>query len=462
VRQTILGISEKRNRYTCSAENHPAPVSPNVRGEAIMANGSLQCRRDLALGSGAELFYDTPLEIVRGEGVYLYDRDGRRYVDMYNNVPCVGHANPAVVRAMAEQQATVNVHSRYLHEGIVAFAERLAGLNYDGIESVVFSCSGTEANEVAIQMARIVTGKRGLICTDAAYHGNSELVGSLSYVGCAPRETGEIRGFPFPERFRPLKEGMGEEELCEVYLARVTTAIESLKTEGAGFAALIMCPIFANEGVPDVPSGFMTRVTDLVHREGGLVIADEVQSGYGRTGLWWGYESMDFRPDIIVMGKPMGNGLPLAATAASKEFVDAFRAEKDYFNTCASTPLQAAVGMAVLDEIERLDLLKNVAEVGARLTRGLESRVDLHGAIGDVRGCGLFISIEMIKEGDNREPDAALTISLSDRLKDKGFLVSYSGKFHNVLKIRPPLVFSHANADDFLSAFDECLGELGG
>jgi 4-aminobutyrate aminotransferase-like enzyme len=426
-----------------------------------MAVGSLQHRRDLALGSGAELFYDAPLEIVRGEGVYLYDRDGRRYVDMYNNVPCVGHANPAVVQAMAEQQATINVHSRYLHEGIVTFAERLAGLHHDGIESVVFSCSGTEANEVAIKMARIVTRHRGLICTDAAYHGNSELVDSLTCVGRASRKTSEVRGFPFPERYRPLQEGLSEEELCEVYLTRVAAAIESLKKEGAGFAALVVCPIFANEGLPDIPSGFMPRVTDLVHREGGLVIADEVQSGYARTGLWWGYENTGFRPDIIVTGKPMGNGLPLAATAASRNFVAGFRAATDYFNTFSSSPLQAAVGMAVLDEIERLDLLKNAAEVGGRLTGEIEARVDLHDAIGDVRSCGLFIGIEMIKHGDNKEPDAALARVLSDRLKDKGFLVSYAGKFNNVLKIRPPLVFSHENADEFLGAFDECMRETG-
>ncbi|MEX0824027.1 MAG: aminotransferase class III-fold pyridoxal phosphate-dependent enzyme, partial [Woeseia sp.] len=322
-----------------------------------MPETPLQRRRDLALGTGAELFYDTPLEIVRGEGVYLYDADGRCYVDMYNNVPCVGHANPAIVQAMAQQQATVNVHSRYLHEGIVAFAERLAGLHHDAIESVVFSCSGTEANEVAIQMARLVTGKRGLICTNAAYHGNSELVNSLSDLGRKPREDGDVRAFPFPERFRPLEEGLDEDALCDAYLASVAAAIENLDKKGAGVAAVIMCPIFANEGLPDVPAGFMEKVTDLVHAAGALVIADEVQSGYGRTGSWWGYEHAGFRPDIVVTGKPMGNGLPLAATAARKEFVDAFRAEKDYFNTCAATPLQAAVGMAVLDEIDRLDLL---------------------------------------------------------------------------------------------------------
>jgi 4-aminobutyrate aminotransferase-like enzyme len=425
-----------------------------------MASESLQQRRDRALGSGAELFYDTPLEIVRGEGAYLYDRDGRRYVDMYNNVPCVGHANPAVVRAMAEQQATVNTHSRYLHEGIVSFAERLIDLNHDGIESVVFSCSGTEAVEVAIQIARLVTGKRGLVCTDATYHGNSELVASLTNVGCAPNQTGEIRGFPFPELYRPLQQGLSEEALCEAYLARVASAIESLKREGAGFATLIVCSIFANEGLPDIPAGFMARVTELVHREGGLVIADEVQSGYGRTGCWWGYEKTRFRPDIVVTGKPMGNGLPLGATAARKAWVDAFRAEKDYFNTCAATPLQAAVGMAVLDEIERLDLLANAARVGDRLTKQLRSRMDRYDAIGDVRGSGLFLGVELIEGGEGKQPDAQAAVTLSDRLKDKGFLVSYSGKYENVLKIRPPLVFSQQNADDFLVAFDACMDEM--
>jgi len=427
-----------------------------------LATEALKQRRDLALGFGAELFYHTPLEIVRGEGVNLYDRDGRRFVDMYNNVPCVGHANSAVVNAMAEQQATINVHSRYLHEGIVTFAERLAGLQHDGIESVVFSCSGTEANEVAIQIARTITGNRGLVCTDAAYHGNSELVGSLTCVGRAGGEANEVCGFPYPDRYRPLGEGLSEEALCEAYLHRVAAAIERLKTAGAGFAALIMCPIFANEGLPDIPAGFMSRVTDLVHREGALVIADEVQSGYARTGRWWGYEYTGFEPDIIVTGKPMGNGLPLAATAASKDFVDSFRAETDYFNTFSSSPLQAAVGMAVLDEIERLDLLRNATEVGGRLTSELKDRVDLHAVIGDVRGYGLFIGIEMIRDSDTREPDAASAERLSNRLKDKGFLVSYAGKFNNVLKIRPPLVFSHENAAEFLVAFDACMEEMSG
>jgi 4-aminobutyrate aminotransferase-like enzyme len=427
-----------------------------------MSVDSLMQRRERALGSGAELFYDTPLEIVRGEGAWLFDRHGRRYVDLYNNVPCVGHANPAVVSAMAEQQATLNVHSRYLHEGIVRFAERLVALNHDGIESVVFSCSGTEAIEVAIQMARVVTAGRGIVCTDATYHGNSELVGSLTNAGCGPEQTGEIRGFPFPERYRPLQEGLSDEQLCAACVARVASAIRSLQDEGVGFAALVVCSIFANEGLPDIPADFMARVTELVHREGGLVIADEVQSGYGRTGRWWGYETTGFRPDIVVTGKPMGNGLPIGATAASKAHVEAFRARKDYFNTCAATPLQAAVGMAVLEEIERLDLLAHAAALGDWLKSELRSRMERFDAIGDVRGSGLFIGVELVGHRRSKAPDPAATRALADRLKDRGFLVAHSGKFGNVLKIRPPLVLSRADAEAFLVAFDQCMTGLPG
>ena len=427
-----------------------------------VAKMSLTERRTQTLGSGAELFYDQPLEIVRGEGVYLYDRGGRAYLDMYNNVQCVGHANTAVVNAMAEQQATLNVHSRYLHEGIVHFGERLAGLNHDGIQSVVFSCSGTEANEVALQIARIATGRRGIICTDAAYHGNSELVDSLTYLWRNMPTSGDIRAFPTPDCYRPIKDNVSEDELCDAYLDEIQRTIDNLNAEGSGLAALIICPIFANEGMPYIPAGFMSAMTDLVHKHGGLVIADEVQSGYARTGKWWGYEKTGFRPDIVVTGKPMGNGLPLAATAAPKEHVDAFRKKKDYFNTCSASPLQAAVGMTVLDEIERLNLLQNASDVGTHLTKELIARMPAHETMGDVRGYGLFVSIDMIKNAKTKAPDPDLTHLICNRLKDAGFLLGSQGKYDNVLKIRPPLVFSKQNADDFLGAFDTCMETLGG
>ncbi|HSU04573.1 MAG TPA: aminotransferase class III-fold pyridoxal phosphate-dependent enzyme, partial [Acetobacteraceae bacterium] len=324
-----------------------------------MRIGQIIDRRDRVLGAGTPLFYNSPLHIVRGDGVHVYDADGRRYVDMYNNVPCVGHANPHVVEAMARQQSTLNVHSRYLHEGIIEFAERLVGLHCPSIESVVFSCSGTEAVEVALRMARIATGKRGIVCTDATYHGNSEAVSKLTRLAVGQNSIPDVRSFPFPEMFRPLVPGASEAELADAYLARLEAAIRSFQDSGVGFAGLIVCSILANEGLPDIPRGFMERAAAMVRAAGGVVIADEVQAGYCRTGRWWGYEVSGFQPDIVVTGKPMGNGLPLAATAASRALVETFRAATRYFNTFASSPLQAAVGMAVLDVIERDGLREN-------------------------------------------------------------------------------------------------------
>ena len=431
-----------------------------------MDTTTLAARRDRALGAGAPLFYDKPLHIVRGEGVHLFDADGRRYVDMYNNVPCVGHGNPHVVEAMARQQATLNVHSRYLHEGIVALAERLAALHAPGhgpaIESVVFTCSGTEANEVALRIARGATGKQGIVCTNATYHGNSEAVGKMTRLGTGQNTAGDVRAIPFPEMLRPLVPGASEADLAEAYLERLRAAIRGLEDDGTGFAGLIVCPIFANEGLPDVPRGFMARAAEIVRAAGGLVIADEVQAGYCRTGRWWGYEGAGFAPDIVVTGKPMGNGLPPAATAASKALVDGFRARTRYFNTFASSPLQAAVGMAVLDVIERDGLRENVARVGTGLKAALAERKAGCAAIGDVRGHGLFIGVEMVKPGGALEPDSDRAIEVVNKLKDRGYLTSNAGAFRNVVKIRPPLIFGQHNAEAFLAAFDATIAEIDG
>ena len=427
-----------------------------------MSTTTLAARRDRALGAGAPLFYDKPLHIVRGEGVYLFDDAGRRYVDMYNNVPCVGHANPHVVEAMARQQATLNVHSRYLHEGIVALAERITALHGPAIESVVFSCSRTEANEVALRMAGGATGEQGIVCTNATYHGNSEAVGKMTRLGPGQNSAGDVRAIPFPEMLRPIVPGASEADLAEAYLERLRGAIRSLEDDGVGFAGLIVCPIFANEALPDVPQGFMARAAEIVRVAGGFLIADEVQAGYCRTGRWWGYEGGGFAPDIVVTGKPMGNGLPLAATAASKALVDGFRARTRYFNTFASSPLQAAVGMAVLDVIERDRLQENVARVGASLKAALAERQKKCAAIGDVRGHGLFIGVEMVRGGSALEPDSERAIEVVNKLKDRGFLTTKARAFRNVVKIRPPLVFGQREADEFLTAFDATIAEING
>lgn len=425
-----------------------------------MSLQQLMDRRNQALGAGAPLFYNEPLHIVRGEGVDLYDARGRRYIDMYNNVPCVGHANPHVVAAMTRQQGTLNVHSRYLHEGIIEFAERLVGLHGPAIESVIVSCSGTEAVEVALRMARIATGKRGIVCTNATYHGNSEAVSRLTRLAPGDNSVRDVRSFPFPEMYRPLVPDADESELADAYLESLREAIRDLQNDDTGFAGLIVCSILANEGLPDIPRGFMARAAAMVRAAGGVVIADEVQAGYCRTGQWWGYQVTGFEPDIVVTGKPMGNGLPLAATAASKTLVDTFRAATRYFNTFASSPLQAAVGMAVLDAIERDGLRDNVGRVGSYLKQALLARKARCPSIGDVRGHGLFIGIEMVTDADTRTPDVERTVHVVNRLKDKGFLTSNAGAFRNVVKIRPPLVFRQEHAEAFLAAFDETLSEL--
>ena len=252
---------------------------------------------------------------------------------------------------------------------------------------------------------------------------------------------------------------MTEAQLCDAYLDKLAAAIAELQESGEGVAAMIVCSILANEGLPDIPAGFMPRAAAMVREAGGLVIADEVQAGYARTGQWWGYEVTGFTPDIVVTGKPMGNGLPLAATAASRALVEDFRAKTRYFNTFASSPLQAAVGMAVLDEIEQRDLRGNVATVGAALKAALTQRKGASETIGDVRGHGLFVGVEMVNPADGA-PDTDLAKRVINRLKDKGFLTSNAGAFANVVKIRPPLPFCQDDANQFLVAWDETIAEL--
>jgi 4-aminobutyrate aminotransferase-like enzyme len=417
-------------------------------------------RRERVLGS-APLFYKEPVHIVRGEGVWLFDIDGKRYIDMYNNVPCVGHANPLVVAAMQHQMGTLNVHSRYLHEGILDYAERLLELHHDALNSIVFACSGTEASEIALQMARYGTGGRGIICTDATYHGNSTEVGKMSRISRSkPVADSDFRAIPFPQTYRPLDEGATGAELTRLYLKEVQAAIDDFASNNIPLAGMFVCSIQANEGLPDIPPGFMSQAAELIHQAGGLFMADEVQAGFCRSGDWWGYETSDFTPDIVSMGKPMGNGLPVSGVAASTELVASFRDNTRYFNTFASSPLQAAVGMAVLDAIEAENLLETSAKLGDYLRSELRNMQHKCDAIAEVRGCGLFVGLEWVSDRNKKTPDRAGAVEVANKMKQKGFLLSNAGALGNIVKIRPPLVFQKEHADLFLTAFDEMLGEL--
>ncbi len=423
---------------------------------------SLRERRDRAFGSGAPLFYADPVHIVAGEGVWLTAADGRRYLDMYNNVPCVGHANPRVVEAMHTQAQTLNVHSRYLHEGVVHYAERVTGLHAEPIDSVVFTCSGTEASEVALMTARAVTDGTGIIATTASYHGNSTEVRKLSY-SRTRNDTVDpnVRFVPYPQRFRADFPEADDAALTEHYLQQLHETIQSFADDGIQFAGVMMCSILANEGLPDIPSGYMSRAAAMTREAGGVFIADEVQAGFGRTGSWWGYEVTDFVPDIVTMGKPMGNGLPLAAAAANSELLDTFRSRTGYFNTFASSPLQAAVGNAVISVIEEQNLLANVTTTGEYLRTQLQNLARRCANMGDVRGHGLFCGVDWVEDADSRVPDVDGAITIVNALRKRGFLISNAGELRNVLKIRPPLVFDRSHADLFLSAFEETLSDAG-
>src|SRR5690349_4796712 len=328
-------------------------------------------RRYRVIGRGAPLFYEEPLHIVRGQGVWLFDAQGRRYLDAYNNVAVVGHCHPRVVEAITRQTGTLNVHTRYLHENVVRYAERLTA-TFEGQDMAIFTCTGSEANDQALRMARMLSGKEGIICTNNTYHGNTAAVDELSTTFTEGR-TGSprVRSVPFPETYRPLR-GLQGAELLNAYLDEVRSAIEDLKRRGFGLAGMLVCPIFANEGLPDVPAGYLEGAARLVREAGGFVIYDEVQSGFGRTGHFWGHQMPGgAKPDIVTLGKPMGNGYPIAGVVSRAEIINAFRDRVMYFNTFGGNPVAAAAALAVLDVIEEEGLIERVRDVGSYMSRGL-------------------------------------------------------------------------------------------
>jgi 4-aminobutyrate aminotransferase-like enzyme len=415
-------------------------------------------RRARLLGVGAPLFYDEPVHIVRGEGVWLYDADGKKYLDVYNNVPNVGHSHPHVVEALCKQSKLLNVHTRYLHDFILDYVERLTSLHDDSLTTTFITCSGTEANELALRMARFITGGQGIICSNATYHGNSEAVDELGTIFSEGKsKVKRVKAIPYPESYRPISDAEGE-ALADAYANEVKKAIDEFKEEGIGFAGILLCPIFANEGLPNVPAGYMQKAIQHVRDAGGLYIADEVQAGFARTGShMWGYQVSGVAPDIATMGKPMGNGHPLAGLVVGVDLANAFRKEVMYFNTFGGNPVQCAVGMAVLDVIENEKLLDNSFTVGEYVREGLRRLQNKHDLIGDVRGHGLFNGAELVKDRTSKEGASKEAAHIVNEMKERGVLLGKIGVHDNILKMRPPLPFSKVNADQLLSTLDDVM-----
>ncbi|MBY3047637.1 aspartate aminotransferase family protein [Rhizobium leguminosarum] len=424
-------------------------------------NAALLARRERLLGRNMSTFYDEPVQLVRGEGVWLWDADGRKYLDCYNNVPHVGHCHPRVVDAITRQASTLNTHTRYLHEGILDYVERLTATFDKSLDTAIMTCTGSEANDIALRMAQAVTGKTGVIATNHTYHGNTAAVSQLSTrMPPVGGFGGHVRHVPAPDSYRPMG-GMPGEAFAEAFAAEVEKAIASLQSSPHGFSALIICPFFANEGFPDLSPGFLDKAITAVRKAGGLVISDEVQPGFGRTGgHMWGHQRAGFVPDVVTLGKPMANGHPVGGVVANADTLNAFRKAFRYFNTFGGNTVSCAAALAVLDVIEDEGLMENARAVGAYAQDGLKRLSEKHDVIGNVRGSGLFFGAELVLDREKKTPAPDIATKVINDMRARGVLMGKIGVHQCATKIRPPMPFSKENADLMLSTLDDVLSGL--
>jgi 4-aminobutyrate aminotransferase-like enzyme len=428
-------------------------------------------RRESVLGTGYRLFYERPVHFVRGEGVYLYDPEGNAYLDAYNNVPSVGHCHPRVAQAIARQAATLNVHTRYLTEGLADYAERLLASHAGsdgGLDRAMFTCTGSEANDLALRIARHHTGGTGIIVTANAYHGVTAAVAEVSpSLGPNVSAGPHVRTVPAPNwgitspgstgPDKTAAENTVPESTVEAFGRQVAIAVEDLRARGIKLAAFLADSLLSSDGVIPDPAGFLRAAQRVVHQAGGLYIADEVQAGFGRTGShMWGYQRHGLAPDIVTMGKPMGNGLPIAGLVARHEVLDDFGRKVRYFNTFGGNPVCIAAASAVLDVIEDEGLRANAASVGGYLAAGISRLAADSTVLAGVRGAGLYFGVDVVDPATGA-PSAPLASAIVNAMRERRVLISATGPAGNVLKIRPPLPFGHAHADQFLDALSQCL-----
>jgi len=426
-------------------------IGGHARGRGASVAG-LAARRRSALGPALTgLSYREPLHLVRGEGVWLFDADGRRYLDAYNNVPVLGHGHPRVVEAMARQARRLNTNLRYLHETVLEVAERLVESTGPGLDTVLFVNSGSEANDLAWRIARAATGATGGLCTAHAYHGISDAIAALSPEAWAPGERpGHIRTWPPPDVYRGAAAGT----------TLFAGAIGQLVEAGHAPAAAILDGILTSDGILDLDPEFAREVVRLAHEAGALWIADEVQGGHGRTGSHlWSYRRLGIEPDIVTLGKPMGNGHPVAAVITRSDLAERFAASTDFFSTFGGNPVAMAAARAVLDAIEDERILDNARTTGDELRAGLRELGASFGRIGDVRGMGLATGVEIVRPGTTIADREAADLIVNG-LRDRGVLIGTTAAAGNVLKIRPPLVFGRRHADLLVARLGDVLEQL--
>jgi 4-aminobutyrate aminotransferase-like enzyme/Ser/Thr protein kinase RdoA (MazF antagonist) len=441
----LLGIPARR---------FPAPA-PGF-GETLTARRAL-------LGKSLSISYQRPLKIVRGWMQYLYDETGRAYLDVYNNVPLVGHSHPRVVRAAQEQLALLNTNTRYLHDNVNRYAERLTRLLPESLRVCFFVNSGSEANELALRLARAHTGREDIIVLEHAYHGHTNTLIDISpYKFDGPGGSGKkpwVHVAPLADDYRGAYR-RDDRRAGAKYAKHVEEILERTRAEGRGVAAYIAETLPSVGGQIVFPPGYLAEAYQHARRAGAVCIADEVQVGFGRLGThFWGFETQDVVPDIVVLGKPIGNAFPLAAVVTTPEIADSFNNGMEFFSTFGGNPVACAAGLAVLDVLEEEKLQQQALRVGAHFIEGLKALQTRYPLIGDVRGSGLFLGIDLVLDRETREAAPLQASYVVNRLRDCGILAGTDGPHHNVIKLRPPLVFSEADADLFIKTLDAILQE---
>lgn len=437
----------------------PAHKFPEVERSVVE---TVEARREI-LGKNLSVSYRKPLKIVRGWMQYLHDETGRAYLDVYNNVPLVGHSHPRVVRAAQEQLALLNTNTRYLHDSVIHYAERLTRLLPKPLRVCYFLSSGSEANELALRMARAHTKREDIIVLEHAYHGHtSTLIDISPYKFKGPGGQGRkpwVHVAPIADDYRgPYRRE--DSDAGAKYAHHVGEITERLRAAGQSPAAFIAETLPSVAGQIVFPPNYLCEAYRHVRDAGGVCIADEVQVGFGRLGThFWGFETQSAVPDIVVLGKPIGNGFPLAAVITTREIAKSFDNGMEFFSTFGGNPVAAAAGLAVLDVLEEEKLQQNALRVGNYLTDKLKSLQERHPVIGDVRGSGLFLGVDFVRDRTTREPAPEEADYIVNRLRERGVLTGTDGPHHNVIKLRPPLILSEADADLFVTTLDEILGE---
>ncbi|WP_185296457.1 aspartate aminotransferase family protein [Mycolicibacterium litorale] len=413
--------------------------------------------RERLLGPGYRLFYQDPVEIVRGHGTLLYDAEGNDYLDVYNNVASVGHCHPYVVDAIHRQLSTLNTNTRYIQQSILTYSEQFLATMPAEIGHVMFTCTGSEANDLAMRVARYHTGNQGIIVTSGAYHGLTSDVSSFSpSLGVGVPLAPHVRTISAPDR---LRHG-GNDNLIADMRREIREAIADLERHGFGVAAFIADMIFSSDGIYADPVGFLQPIIEEIHNAGGLFIADEVQPGFGRTGRhWWGFQRHGLVPDIMTTGKPMGNGIPIAAAAFRPELLVEFGRNIRYFNTFGGNSVSIAAAQAVLDVITDEGLIANADNVGTYIRTEIAKLAAAYEQIAEVRGAGLFVGVDIVTDRDSNTPDGDAALRVVNHMRRRRVLISASGPRGSVLKVRPPLPFSIGDADRMLENLEVVLAE---